>query len=221
MSAHSQATISDESPIAGPWPRRFHERIIKRAIDLFGAASLLCLLSPVLLVLVLLIWTRDGLPIFYLRRVCGSGSGFNAYKFRTMCREADEILQADPELRKAFAKNFKLKSDPRVTGLGEWLRKYSLDEVPQLINVLKGQMSLVGPRMITAEELGKYGQYQDLLLSVKPGLTGYWQIRGRQDVSYEERVNMDVYYLTHWTLGMDLKILINTPWKVIKGKGAY
>jgi lipopolysaccharide/colanic/teichoic acid biosynthesis glycosyltransferase len=75
--------------------------------------------------------------------------------------------------------------------------------------------------MITAEELGKYGQYQDLLLSVKPGLTGYWQIRGRQDVSYEERVNMDVYYLTHWTLGMDLKILINTPWKVIKGKGAY
>jgi lipopolysaccharide/colanic/teichoic acid biosynthesis glycosyltransferase len=221
MSDHSQATISDELPIAGPRPRRFHERILKRAIDLFGTVSLLCLLSPVLLVLVLLIWTRDGLPIFYLRRVCGSGPGFNAYKFRTMCREADEILQADPELRKAFAKDFKLKSDPRVTGLGEWLRKYSLDEVPQLINVLKGQMSLVGPRMITAEELGKYGQYQDLLLSVKPGLTGYWQIRGRQDVSYEERVNMDVYYLTHWTLGVDLKILINTPWKVIKGKGAY
>lgn len=221
MSPHSQTTTVDELPIVRPRQRRIHERILKRAVDLFGAAGLLCLSSPMLIVLVLLIWIRDGRPIFYLRRVCGSGSGFNAYKFRTMCRDADEILQDDPELRKAFARNFKLKSDPRVTRLGEWLRKYSLDEVPQLFNVLKGQMSLVGPRMITAEERCRYGQYQDLLLSVKPGLTGYWQIGGRQDVSYEERVNMDVYYITHWTIGLDLQILINTPWKVIHGKGAY
>lgn len=221
MSVHSQAMIADEPQIARPRRRRAHERILKRAIDLFGAVGLLCLLSPVLLVLALLIWIRDGRPILHLRRVCGSGSGFNAYKLRTMCRNADEILQADPELRKAFARNFKLKSDPRVTRLGEWLRKYSLDELPQLLNVLKGQMSLVGPRIITAEELCKYGEYQTLLLGVKPGLTGYWQIKGRQDVSYEERINMDVYYVTHWTLGMDLMILINTPWKVINGKGAY
>jgi len=138
-----------------------------------------------------------------------------------MCRDADTILQSDAELREAFSKSFKLRSDPRVTRFGKWLRKYSLDEVPQLINVLTGQMSLVGPRMITAEELCKYGDYQDLLIGVKPGLTGYWQISGRQDVSYEERVNMDIYYITHWTLGMDLKILIDTPWKVIRGKGAY
>ncbi len=220
MSAHPQATIV-EAPIAQPRRRRLHERILKGAIDLLGAAGLLCLLSPVLLVLVLIIWMRDGLPIFHRRQVCGSGSGFDAYKFRTMCRHADELLQADQELREAFSRNFKLKSDPRVTPLGEWLRKYSLDELPQLINVLKGQMSLVGPRMITAEELCKYGPYQDLLLSVKPGLTGYWQIKGRQDVSYDQRVNMDVYYVTHWTLGMDLKILIHTPWKVARGKGAY
>ena len=198
-----------------------YERVLKRAIDLLGASGLLCLLSPMLLVLVLLIWISDGLPIFYLRRVVGSEGEFDAYKLRTMYRDADAILQADPELGKAFARNFKLKSDPRVTRLGEWLRRYSLDEVPQLINVLKGQMSLVGPRMITAQELCKYGEYQDLLLGVKPGLTGYWQIKGRQDVSYEERVNMDVYYLTHWTLGMDLRILINTPCRVINGKGAY
>ncbi len=211
-----------ESPLlARSRERSVHERVIKRAVDLVGTASLLCLLSPVLPVLAMMIWIGDGLPIFYFRRVIGPGGSFDAYKFRTMCREADAILHADPELREAFAAKFKLKSDPRVTRLGGWLRKYSLDEVPQLFNVLKGQMSLVGPRMITAEELGKYGEYQELLLRVKPGLTGYWQVRGRQDVSYEERVKMDVYYMTHWSLGMDLMILIRTPWRVIKGKGAY
>jgi lipopolysaccharide/colanic/teichoic acid biosynthesis glycosyltransferase len=182
---------------------------------------LLCALSPLLLVVMLLIWITAGFPIFYLRRVVGTDGEFDAYKFRTMCRDADAILQANPELREAFAQNFKLRSDPRVTPIGQWLRKFSLDELPQLVNVLKGQMSLVGPRMITAQELSKYGQYQDLLMTIKPGLTGYWQTRGRQDVSYDERVNMDVHYITHWTLGLDLRILFETPWKVIKGKGAY
>lgn len=221
MSSHLQETLIENPTMPSARKRSFLERVLNRAIDIVGAAGILCLLSPVLLVLALLIWMGDGLPIFYMRRVIGSEGEFDAYKFRTMCRDAETILKADPELREAFARNFKLKSDPRVTRLGGWLRKYSLDEVPQLMNVLKGQMSLVGPRMITSEELCKYGGYQDLLMGVKPGLTGYWQIRGRQDVSYEERVNMDVYYVTHWTLGMDLKILINTPWKVIKGKGAY
>ena len=133
----------------------------------------------------------------------------------------DAILAADPELRDAFTRDFKLKSDPRITRLGTWLRKFSLDELPQLANVLKGQMSLVGPRMITAEELSKYGPYQALLLGVKPGLTGYCQIQGRQNVSYEERVRMDVHYLTHWSLGLDLSILLKTPWRVIRGQGAY
>lgn len=221
MSSQLRVTLTENPPIARPKERSVLERISKRVIDVVGASGVLLLLSPVLLVIAVLIWIGDGLPIFYLRRVIGSRGEFDAYKFRTMCRDADAILRADPELRKAFARNFKLKSDPRVTRLGEWLRKYSLDEVPQLINVLKGQMSLVGPRMITTQELCKYGRYQDLVMAVKPGLTGYWQIKGRQDVSYDERVSMDVYYVTHWNLGMDLRILINTPWKVIKGKGAY
>jgi lipopolysaccharide/colanic/teichoic acid biosynthesis glycosyltransferase len=221
MSSQLRVTLTENPPIARSKERSVLERVSKRTIDVVGASGVLLLLSPMLLVIAVLIWIGDGLPIFYLRRVIGSQGEFDAYKFRTMCRDADAILRADPELQKAFARNFKLKSDPRVTRLGEWLRKYSLDEVPQLINVLKGQMSLVGPRMITTQELCKYGSYQDLVMGVKPGLTGYWQIKGRQDVSYDERVNMDVYYVTHWNLGMDLKILINTPWKVIKGKGAY
>jgi lipopolysaccharide/colanic/teichoic acid biosynthesis glycosyltransferase len=216
-----QPVLADDRPVPRFHTRRLYERVLKRTIDLLGALSLLCVLSPVLLVVALLIWLSDGWPIFYLRRVVGAEGEFDAYKFRTMCRNADAILEANPELREAFTQNFKLQSDPRVTRVGEWLRKYSLDELPQLINVLRGQMSLVGPRMITAQELHKYGEHADLLMTVKPGLTGYWQVKGRQDVSYEERVRMDVYYITHWTLGLDLRILVETPWKVIKGKGAY
>jgi lipopolysaccharide/colanic/teichoic acid biosynthesis glycosyltransferase len=221
MSTHSRLTVAGEPAMLGAQGRRGHERLLKRAIDLSGAISLLCLFSPLLLFIVLLITVTDGLPIIYLRRVVGSDGEFDAYKFRTMCRNADAILEASPELREAFNQNFKLQCDPRITRIGGWLRKYSLDELPQLINVLQGQMSLVGPRMITARELSKYGEYQDLLMSVKPGLTGYWQTSGRQDVSYEERVQMDVYYITRWSLAMDVSILLKTPWTVIKGKGAY
>lgn len=201
--------------------RQAYEHFLKRAIDLFGSGFLLCLLSPMFLVVALLIWISDGRPVLYPRRVVGSRGEFDAYKFRTMLRNADAILAADPELRDAFTRDFKLKSDPRVTQLGTWLRKYSVDELPQLVNVLRGQMSLVGPRMITKEELSKYGQYQEVLITVKPGLTGYWQVRGRQDVSYRERVRMDVQYITHWSLGLDLKILFETPLRVIRGEGAY
>jgi len=204
-----------------PRERQTYEHFLKRAVDVLGSSVLLCLLSPVFLVVALLVWMSDGLPVFYRRRVVGPGGEFDAYKFRTMLRNADAILAADPELREAFTKDFKLKSDPRVTRVGVWLRKYSLDELPQLANVLKGQMSLVGPRMITAPELSKYGPYQELLVSVRPGLTGYWQIQGRQDVSYEERVGMDVQYIAHWTLGLDFLILLKTPWRVIRGEGAY
>lgn len=201
--------------------RQIYERFLKRALDVFGSGALLCLLSPVFLVVALLVWISDGRPILYPRRVVGPRGEFNAYKFRTMLRNADAILAADPALRDAFKKDFKLKSDPRVTRVGAYLRKWSLDELPQLANVFTGQMSLVGPRMITAPELSKYGPYQELLLSVRPGLTGYWQIQGRQDVSYEERVRMDVHYITNWSLGLDLNILVKTPMRVIRGEGAY
>jgi lipopolysaccharide/colanic/teichoic acid biosynthesis glycosyltransferase len=135
--------------------------------------------------------------------------------------DADQVLERDPALRDAFHQNFKLKSDPRVTRLGAVLRKLSVDELPQLFNVIRGEMSLVGPRMITAPELEKYGEFRDLLLTVRPGITGFWQVYGRQEVSYEERVRMDVEYIRNWSLGMDLKLLCLTPWRVIRGRGAY
>ena len=221
MATHLRLTVADDSEILCSPKRRLHQRILKWVIDLFGALTLLLLLSPLLLLIALLIVVTDGFPIHYLRRVVGSRGEFNAYKFRTMCRDADAVLELNPELREEFRQNFKLQSDPRVTRVGVWLRKFSLDEFPQLVNVVKGQMSLVGPRMITAQELSKYGEYQDLLMTVRPGLTGYWQTRGRQDVCYEERVRMDVYYIRQWNLALDLRILLETPWKVIKGKGAY
>ena len=146
---------------------------------------------------------------------------FDAFKFRSMRHDADEILASDPDLRAEFEQNYKLKEDPRLTRHGAFLRRSSLDELPQLFNVLKGQMSLVGPRMVTPAELEKYGEYKQLRLTVKPGITGYWQVHGRQKVLYDERVRMDMYYIQNWSLMMDLKILIKTPLKVLRKEGAY
>jgi lipopolysaccharide/colanic/teichoic acid biosynthesis glycosyltransferase len=183
---------------------------------------MLCVvLMPVFFLLALLVRMVDGPGVIYKRRVVGPRGEFNALKFRTMVPDADIVLAANAALRAQFAKQFKLKSDPRVTRLGGWLRKYSLDELPQLLNVFAGQMSLVGPRMITRDELEKYGAYQELLLTVKPGLTGYWQVQGRQNVSYEERVRMDVYYIKNWSLIQDILILMRTPAKVFQTDGAY
>jgi lipopolysaccharide/colanic/teichoic acid biosynthesis glycosyltransferase len=194
---------------------------LKRCCDVVGSVLLIVLLSPLLLVVVFLVLVNDGFPVLHRRRVLGTDGEFDAFKFRTMRPDADHILANDMGLKRAYSQNFKLKCDPRITKLGRWLRKYSLDELPQLFNVLRGQMSLVGPRMITAPELEKYGDYKQLLLAVKPGLTGYWQVHGRQDVSYQERVRMDVRYITHWTFMTDLHLLCLTPMRVIHGKGAY
>ena len=193
---------------------------LKRTLDVVGAAFGLLLLSPVLLVIAALVKLQDGGPVFYRRHVVGPGGSFDAFKFRSMRTDAEATLNANPILRESFEQNFKLKDDPRITRIGSRLRRHSLDELPQLFNVLLGQMSLVGPRMITAPELKKYGEYQQLLLSVKPGLTGYWQVQGRQNVGYKQRVEMDVYYIQHWSLKLDLRILSQTPWKVLKGEGA-
>lgn len=200
---------------------RSSDRAVKRSIDLAGSLMLIALLSPIFIALAFLIVLVDGTPVIYRRRVVGPTGEFDAFKFRSMHRHADVMLEANSDMRRAFSENFKLKSDPRVTHLGSFLRKYSLDELPQLFNVLCGQMSLVGPRMITAPELEKYGRYQRLLLTMKPGITGYWQIHGRQDVSYAERVRMDVQYITRWHVRMDLEILMLTPLRVLGGRGAY
>jgi lipopolysaccharide/colanic/teichoic acid biosynthesis glycosyltransferase len=193
---------------------------LKRLLDVVGACLGLLLLSPALLMIAALVKIQDGGPVLYRRRVVGLEGPFEAFKFRSMHPAADALLHADTALRKAFEENFKLKDDPRITRIGAILRKHSLDELPQLVNVLSGQMSLVGPRMITAEELEKYGEYRQFVLSVKPGLTGYWQVNGRQEVGYLKRVEMDVYYIQHWSLKLDVRILLQTPWKVLKGEGA-
>ena len=207
--------------VSAPLVHHGLQRLIKRGVDIIGSLLLIALLFPAFVILGLLVLVTDGRPMLFRRRCVGPRGEFDAFKFRTMRRDADQVLQRDQILRDAFHQNFKLKSDPRVTRLGSVLRKFSLDELPQLFNVLSGEMSLVGPRMITAPELQKYGEHQQLLLSVRPGITGYWQVYGRQEVSYEERVRMDVEYLRNWTLGMDLKLLWLTPWRVIHGRGAY
>lgn len=195
--------------------------LFKRGMDLTGSVTLIVLLSPLFALIALLVILDDGLPFIYRRRVVGKDGQFDAFKFRTMRRDADAVLNANPALRAEFERNFKLKNDPRITRMGSLLRKFSLDELPQLFNILTGEMSFVGPRMITAAELEKYGPYKAMLLRVKPGLTGYWQINGRQNVSYEERIRMDVHYLENWSLGLDLLILLRTPLKVLRREGAY
>lgn len=212
---------SVEVPKAAFAAQKSHQHVLKRSLDASGSLLLLIMLSPLMVAVTLLILFMDGRPVIYRRRVVGPAGEFNAFKFRTMRRDADEMLRRDSSLQKAFQENFKLKSDPRVTAVGAMLRKFSLDELPQLFNVLRGQMSLVGPRMITAPELEKYGDHCELLLTVKPGLTGYWQVHGRQEVSYAERVRMDVEYIRNWNLRMDLELLWLTPLRVIRGRGAY
>lgn len=208
-------------PITSPAPADERHSLAKNAIDVAGSALLILLLGPVFLLIAAFILLTDGRPVIYRRRVVGRNGEFDAYKFRTMHRDADHVLKENEQLRIAFNNNFKLKRDPRVTKLGAGLRKFSLDELPQLFNVLRGQMSLVGPRMITADELAKYGEHQKLLLTVKPGLTGFWQVHGRQEVSYAERVRMDVEYIKTWSLRKDIRLLLQTPRQVLRGKGAY
>ena len=203
------------------WGNRQLLRSVKRCIDFVGAWLLIVLLPPVFFVIALLVVVDDGWPVIYRRRVVGQTGEFDAFKFRTMMRDADSMLASHPALKAEFERNFKLKDDPRVTRVGAFLRKLSLDELPQLFNVVRGQMSLVGPRMITAAELHKYGPHKQLLLSVKPGITGYWQVRGRQNVSYEERVRMDLHYIGTWSLNLDMRILLETPVKALKREGAF
>jgi len=198
----------------------FLQLTLKRCLDMLGASALVVVLSPLLILISLVVYFADGSPILHRRRVVGPSGEFDAFKFRTMCRGADVILASNAALLAEYQRNFKLRRDPRVTKMGALLRRFSLDELPQLFNVLKGQMSLVGPRMITVPELRKYGDHQNLLLSVRPGLTGYWQVFRRQNVPYDERVRMDVQYLNNWSLALDLAILIRTPLKVLKMEGA-
>lgn len=198
------------------------DRIMKAALDYALTLLGLILISPLLVVISIFVKLTSSGPIIYRRRVMGvNGRQFDAFKFRTMYQNAREILADDPALEQEFARNHKLKDDPRVTPMGQFLRKYSLDELPQLVNVLRREMSLVGPRMISPPEMVKYDQWGLNLLTVQPGITGLWQTSGRSDLSYRERVRLDMHYIRNWTIWLDLQILWQTIPAVLKGRGAY
>lgn len=196
--------------------------MLKGALDLLLSLSILLLTWPVMLAIAIAVKLDSPGPAFHRRRVVGvGGKAFDALKFRTMYIDADERLARDPELKRQFEQNYKLKDDPRVTRLGKLLRRTSLDELPQLFNVLRGQMSLIGPRMITAEERARYGKWHMNLLTVKPGITGLWQVSGRSDIGYEERVMLDMQYIRNYSIWLDLYVLWRTVPAVFKGHGAY
>jgi lipopolysaccharide/colanic/teichoic acid biosynthesis glycosyltransferase len=195
----------------------------KRAFDIAVSSSVLLALAPLMLAIALLVRvTSRGPALFRHRRIGLFGKEFHVYKFRTMRRDAEKLmLNFTPEQQAEFSTAYKLKNDPRVTALGKFLRKTSLDELPQFINVLKGEMSIVGPRPITRSELEKYGIYAEMLLSVNPGITGLWQVSGRSSVAYDDRVALDIRYVTQTCFLMDLKIFLATFRAVASRLGAY
>ncbi len=197
---------------------RFVKTVLDRLIGLFGSVITL-LLTPVV---GLLIKLEDGGPIFYWREFVGCNGEIHYYrKFRTMVQNADQIVRDNPELKAQFNQKHKLKDDPRILRVGRLLRKYSIDEFPQFFSLLTGQLTFVGPRVISSEEKERYGVLLPKLLSVKPGLTGFWQVKGRQTTSYDERVQMDMFYVDHWSIWLDLVIMVKTLWKVARAEGAY
>jgi len=199
-----------------------YNRAMKLALDYALALPGLLLIAPLFMFLAILVKLDSPGPVFHRRRVLGKdGRTFDAFKFRTMYVNGDEILARYPKLRQELNKNYKLKCDPRVTRVGSFLRKFSLDELPQLLNVLARDMSLIGPRIIAPDEINKYGQYGQTLMTVMPGLTGLWQVSGRSNTTYDERVDLDMQYITNWSVWLDVKILLRTIPAVLKGDGAY
>ncbi|MGL4656420.1 MAG: sugar transferase [Sarcina sp.] len=196
--------------------------LLKRTFDILSAGSALIIFSPIFILLIILIrLDSKGAALFGHKRIGKDGKEISVYKFRTMVINAQEVLENfTPEQKAEFEKNFKLENDPRITRIGGFLRKTSLDELPQLVNILKGDMSVVGPRPIVKAEIKKYGQFSNKLFSVVPGLTGHWQANGRSDTTYEERVQMDMYYIDNRNFLMDIKIIFQTVISVIKKEGA-
>lgn len=198
----------------------------KRALDLTLALAALVLLAPTLILIALLIRMYDGGPAFFQHtRVGLNGRAFGCLKFRTMRTDPDEalahVLRSDPAAREEWIATRKLKADPRVTPLGRVLRKTSVDELPQLINVIRGDMSVIGPRPIVRDELPLYGPHAADYLRARPGLTGAWQVSGRNDVSYDSRVRLDGEYVNSWSFRRDLVILLLTIPAVLRARGSY
>lgn len=199
---------------------------LKRALDLLICTLALPVLAPFCLILsVLVCLDSRGAPIYRHERIGRNGKPFQIYKFRTMFVNADvqlqEYLEKDPLLAVEWASNHKLKNDPRLTRMGHFLRKTSLDELPQVINIFLGNMTLVGPRPIVESEKAKYGRYFEEYCEVRPGLTGLWQTSGRNNTTYSQRVAYDHYYINHWSLLLDLWIMAKTAPVALCGRGAY
>jgi exopolysaccharide production protein ExoY len=213
----SSISVVIDRPIGGAW---------KRALDIVVAISALILLSPLFLLTALLVKFSDGGPVFYSHnRVGYGGKTFGCIKFRTMRvgveKRFEEYLRLNPEAAAEWENTQKLRFDPRVTFFGHALRKSSIDELPQLINILRGEMSVVGPRPVVADELQRYGQHSFKYCAARPGLTGLWQVSGRNDTSYDERVELDVEYCTNWSFWSDLKIIMWTLPALCSREGSY
>ena len=194
----------------------------KRIFDIVCSLVALIILSPVFLIMAILVKTTSEGPAFFAhKRVGKNGKEIKIYKFRSMVTNAEELIkQFTPEQKAEYEKNFKLENDPRITKVGKFMRKTSLDELPQLLNILKGDISIVGPRPVTEVETEIYGNYRDMLLSVKPGLTGFWAANGRSDTTYTRRRAMEIYYVKNRSLWLDIKIIFKTFASVFKGEGA-
>lgn len=199
---------------------------VKRSLDILIVLLFSILAIPLTLLISILIKLDSPGPIFYRqKRVGKQGKQFDMWKFRTMVQNADQILakvlEQDEETRAEWAENQKLKNDPRITRVGKWLRKWSLDELPQAHNVFIGQMSMVGPRPFMPDQVQHYGEILDLYQCVPPGMTGLWQVSGRNTTSYQKRVALDAYYVKNWSVWMDIYILFRTIWVVLRREGAY
>jgi len=208
-------------------------RIIKRVIDVFGSVILIILSSPFMLITALLVKLNDRGPVFFRQKRVGLDKNFTLLKFRSMkveyCTGDEYGGQKAAAYRKELKKMmnevdgpvFKISNDPRITSVGHFIRKTSLDELPQFFNVLRGDMSLIGPRPPLPEEVEEYTDWQRRRLGVKPGITGMWQVSGRSELTFDEWVRLDAYYIEHWSLWLDFVILLKTIWVIIKGRGAY
>jgi exopolysaccharide production protein ExoY len=213
------------TPVAQPFAPTRSAATGKRIVDVLGAIVLGLVFSPLILTILFLMRKSGGTVIYRHRRVGRRGQMFSCLKFRTMVPNADQVLrdllEKDSDLRAEWIRDHKLRNDPRVTRLGRFLRRTSLDELPQLLNVLRGEMSLVGPRPVVREELLRYGRNVGTYLTAKPGITGLWQVTGRNDTDYRRRVVLDTYYVRNQNLLLDLYILAKTTGVVLGGSGAY
>ena len=210
--------VSNENILKRQSPYRY----IKRFMDVILATIALVVLSPIFLIIEIAIKIESKGPVFFKHtRIGKNGKIIKLYKFRSMVINAEELIKSfTPEQMKEYKENYKLTNDPRITKIGKFLRKTSLDELPQLLNIIKGDLSIIGPRPVVTDELEKYGANTKKFLSVTPGLTGYWAANGRSCTTYEQRMQMELYYIDNLSLKMDIKVFFKTIEAVIKREGA-